>query len=58
MHDPVYNPDQWVLYDNPDSLTGFGKVTGGDYSDGWVYTVVGVGSRQIAEGGRYLDPRE
>ena len=34
MHDPKYKPDQWVLYDNPEQLTGFGKVTGGDYSDG------------------------
>ena len=50
MHDPKYKPDQWVLYDNPDSLTGFGKVTGGDYSDGWIYTVVGADhNRQIAE---------
>ncbi len=51
MHHPKYKPDQWVLYDNPESLTGFGKITGGDYIDGWLYAIVGVGntSRQIAE---------
>lgn len=43
MQEPVYKPNQWVLYETDENHAGFGKIIGGTHgSAGWMYRVKGT----------------
>ena len=42
MHEPLYKPEHWILYQQGDN-GGFGQIVGGTFgADGWHYTLRGI----------------
>ena len=47
MNEPVYKPNQWVLYELESDAAGFGLVVGALFNDGnWKYHVKGAASNE------------
>lgn len=43
MNEPIYKPNQWVLYELEEDTAGYGIIVGALYSDGiWKYHVKGA----------------